>query len=95
MGTAVFLVIHIIALVSFPLALFVTIPLHLIYAAASGNSKPDTYNHGKCPACQELVHIDASICPHCRSKLVPYFERRRLDKKERAAARAGMRWWQW
>jgi len=76
MGHLILLFLHAIALVFFPLALFVTLPLHLIYSASgSGRTRdpeaphPDT--HVRCPACRELVRKDAKICKHCGVGLIP------------------------
>ena len=92
MGTAAFFVIHIVALLFFPFALILTIPLHIIYAAVSGGK--DHSREVRCPACQEFVHMDARICPHCRSALVPYFEQRRQAQAAKAAARSKMSRWE-
>lgn len=40
-------------------------PVALIMAAAGGN-----YGR-RCDACQEVVQDKASVCPHCRTSLVP------------------------
>lgn len=31
----------------------------------------------KCPVCREVVDVEAQICPHCRSNLVPSLEQGR------------------
>jgi hypothetical protein len=73
----VFIFIHGAALLFLPIALFITIPAHLI-AGASSNKKPaidperptpDT--HVRCPDCKELVRKDATVCKHCRCALIP------------------------
>lgn len=93
MGRLVFLALHLAALIWFPPALIATIAAHLIYSRV-GDSAPDTSQHVRCPHCQEFAHMDASVCPHCRRELVPYFEQRRRRKAEGAGARASMAWWQ-
>jgi hypothetical protein len=80
MGHFLFLVLHLIALFFGMVGLFLTIPLHLIYAATKGNrpkpsrSDPEAPNpntHVRCPDCRELVRMDASKCKHCGTTLVP------------------------
>ena len=91
MGHVLFLFLHCIALLFFWLGLLVTIPLHLIYAAASGR-KPVPMTHVTCPYCQEFCHKEASICPHCRNALVPARQQREMARAARAAS--GKQWWQ-
>ena len=77
MGHLVFIVLHLIALFAFAGALFVTIPLHIIYAlqtrraAAVDPEGPTPETHVRCPDCRELVRKDANVCKHCGCKLVP------------------------
>lgn len=77
MGHAIFLVLHAAAFLFFGFwLLLITIPAHLIYAAASGRNTPDPHQptpdtHVRCPECRELVRKDASICRHCRCRLTP------------------------
>jgi uncharacterized paraquat-inducible protein A len=85
-----FIVLHLVAIALGGWLLFITIPAHLIYAGMIGN-RPDTYRHVECKWCKESVHEDATVCPHCRHDLVPYYTQRLRDK---AQTRADMRWWQ-
>jgi len=76
MGHLLFLILHFIAAMFGAVLLFVTIPLHLIYGAASSKPAPDPNRpqprtHVICPSCRELVRRDASICRFCRQGLVP------------------------
>lgn len=74
-GHFVLLVLHVLAVLFWPAALFVTIPAHLIYAAVGAKSRtepmptPDT--HVRCPDCRELVLKEARVCKHCGCKLMP------------------------
>lgn len=83
MGHLIFIVLHFVALLFFPIVLVLTIPLHLIYAAASGKKRdpnaPTPFTHVKCPDCKELVHKDAGVCKHCGCKLVPASEQPRPE----------------
>lgn len=74
MGHYIFVALHVVALVSVPILLLVTIPAHLIYGATwntrnRGAPRPDT--HVMCPDCKELILKDARVCKHCGCKLVP------------------------
>lgn len=79
MGHAVFTVLHVIAvLVAGLQLLYLTIPLHLIYAVLSGRSRasgdpeaPSPRTHVRCPICRELVRRDASKCRYCGAELAP------------------------
>lgn len=79
MGHAVFIALHAIAvLIAGVHLLYLTIPLHLIYAvlsgrgAASGGSEaPSPRTHVRCPICRELVRRDASKCRYCGAELAP------------------------
>jgi hypothetical protein len=84
MGHVIFVLFHLGALAFAPLVLVITIPLHLIYGAVSGMTRPtrdpdaptpDT--HVRCPDCKELVHKEARRCKHCGITLVPASEQRR------------------
>lgn len=77
MGHALFMILHVIALIFGAVLLFVTIPLHLIYAVNRRSAKrtpdaPSARTHNHCPACREWVLKGASVCRFCGSKLVPY-----------------------
>jgi len=70
MGHVVFLLLHIAAaLLLWPL-LFLTLPLHLIYA---GTKRPGTsfWTHVRCPRCRNEISKQASVCTHCGCELVP------------------------
>lgn len=84
MGHLVFFVMHVIALLFATLALWITIPLHLIYGAASARSRaqptpqaaadgahPHPSTHVHCPDCAELVLKQAKVCRFCGCKLTP------------------------
>ena len=76
MGHLIFLLLHFLALIFGMVLLFITIPLHLIYCAASSKPAPDPNRpnwrtHVICPTCRELVRSEAHICVHCRQGLVP------------------------
>lgn len=95
MGHFAFICLHLIALLFFALALFVTVPLHLVYAVLAGRSDPSgptPATHVTCPTCRELVHKDASKCRHCGQGLVPESVRFAQQRAQRLAA--GKRWWQ-
>lgn len=77
MGHLVFLVLHAIAILFGVVLLFVTVPLHLIYAATRRSAKrgppePSARTHNRCPACQEFVLKGANVCRFCGTKLIPY-----------------------
>ena len=73
MGHFIFLVIHIICIVFFIAGLLLTLPLHLIYGAASRSRGPQATpaTHVRCPECRELIFKEASVCRYCGCKLVP------------------------
>lgn len=75
MGHLLFLLLHLVAFLFFPMLLFLTLPLHLIYAAVGGRKRdhnaPTPQTHVRCPWCKELVHKEASVCGHCRKSLTP------------------------
>lgn len=77
MAHFILLVLHAAALFVLPWALFVTVPLHLIYAnngAARARrlaQEPTPETHVRCPDCRELVRMDARKCKHCGCALVP------------------------
>jgi hypothetical protein len=79
MATAIFIVLHLCALIFGMWGLVITIPLHIIYVAVKDNkTTPPAARTGdeftpnvRCPACRELVRADASKCKHCGSALTP------------------------
>lgn len=81
MGHFLFLVLHLIALFAGGVLLFLTIPLHVIYAymrsrgeaaaRAQAATTPSPATHVRCPDCKELVLKEATVCKHCRCKLIP------------------------
>lgn len=60
-------VLHILAIFLFPLALFVTIPAHLMLG--KGTSKYSSFSlykaPKKCKYCAEEIQADAIVCKHC------------------------------
>ena len=67
-----FIILHLVAVFFMPVALFLTIPLHLIYSAVHKKAAaPKPWTHVKCPDCKELVHNEANVCRHCGCKLIP------------------------
>lgn len=95
MGHVLFIVLHVIALLFFAAALFVTLPLHAIYSVVGGRSPPTgptPLTHVQCPTCKELVHKDAAKCRHCGQGLVPESVRFAQQRAERVAS--GKKWWQ-
>lgn len=70
MGHLVFILMHLGALLFWLPALFVTIPLHVIYAA----TRKAAPNGLKCPDCKEVVDREARVCKHCGAQLVPESE---------------------
>jgi len=81
MGTFLFAVLHLVALLFGAAALLVTIPLHLIYAVLKGRSdtaksaaaaaQRELATQVRCPQCRELVRWDAIKCKHCAADLTP------------------------
>lgn len=77
MSHFVLLVLHLVALVAMPPALFVTLPLHAILVAQQKARRrvdpdsPSPATHVRCPDCRELVRMDATRCRHCGVALVP------------------------
>lgn len=79
MGHVVFILLHLVLVLFFPVALILTIPLHLIYSAVSGRRKPaqpapdypTPRTHVHCPYCKETIRKDAEICRYCHGKLNP------------------------
>ena len=75
MGHFLFIIQHLVAILFGMLLLFVTIPLHLIYAAVRSSKvkepvpTPKTHHH--CPECPELIRLDARVCRFCNCKLEP------------------------
>lgn len=81
MGHLVFLLLHTGLVLFAPVLLVGTIPMHLIYAAASSRREPapdpnapTPRTHVICPDCRELVHQEARRCKHCGITLVPASE---------------------
>jgi hypothetical protein len=81
MGHVLFILLHLVAVFFGLFLLFLTIPLHLIYAVLSGRSStpapapavdaPRPETHVRCPECRELVRRDARKCKHCGTGLTP------------------------
>lgn len=80
MGHFIFLVMHLLSVLFLGWGLlFLTIPLHLIYAVLRRSSKianvrhapPTPATHVKCPDCRELILKDARVCRFCGCKLEP------------------------
>lgn len=69
---AIFLLLHLAALLAaWPLA-FITVPAHLLFLLIQSRSaRPTPDTHVICPACRELVRRDARLCRHCRTPLIP------------------------
>lgn len=92
-GHFLFIVLHLIAVMfSGAMLLFITIPIHLVYAAISSSRRapapegPNPKTHVKCPDCRELVLRDARKCKQCGAALVPQsLERDGTDPGARAA----------
>lgn len=80
MGHIVFILLHLAALLFAAVGLFITIPLHIIYAiqeeksVAAKRERPTPETHVRCPDCKELVRKDANVCKHCHAKLVPQLD---------------------
>lgn len=81
MGHLVFIILHLLAVAFGAVLLFLTIPLHLIYAvnrrAAKRAAKhappiPSARTHNRCPDCQEYVLKSANVCRFCGRSLQPY-----------------------
>jgi len=76
MGHLILLVLHVVALFTGGAALFVTVPLHVIYALMASRRNhtleaPTPETHVKCPDCAELVRREARVCKHCGCRLIP------------------------
>jgi 4-hydroxybenzoate polyprenyltransferase len=68
MGHLIFIILHLIAFIFIGYVfLFITIPLHLIYAILQGKS--DRSLKRKCPYCAEMVKVEAIVCKHCGKDL--------------------------
>lgn len=81
MGHFIFLILHFIAVMFGFVALFITIPLHLMYASSrktaknttklmrsTVNTKQDEGERVRCPDCKELILKEAIVCKHCGRK---------------------------
>ena len=73
MGHLIFIVLHFIAILFGFVFLFITIPLHLIYAVQQGKS--DRSLKRKCPYCAEMVKVEAIVCKHCGKDLEKFEEK--------------------
>lgn len=51
--------------------LFAVFIVAVLPSLARDKNAPTPGTHVRCPDCKELVRRDASICMHCRCKLVP------------------------
>ena len=73
MGHLFFVLMHVAAVLFYPLALWLTLPLHLIYGVLGRRraGAPTRWTHVRCPDCKELVRKDAVVCRHCGCRLVP------------------------
>jgi ribosomal protein L40E len=95
MGHFGFICLHLAALLFFAVALFVTVPLHIVYSILAGRSGPASATratHVICPTCRELVHKEATKCRHCGQALVPESVQFAQQRTDRVAA--GKKWWQ-
>lgn len=77
MGTIMFIILHLIAIMFGAVWLMLTIPLHMIYGVLERRyrqqegEKPTPRTHVRCPDCAELIMRQARICKHCGCKLKP------------------------
>lgn len=83
MGHFLFILLHLAALVLFAWALFLTVPLHILFVAVRKPSAEKPFIPGPgdikngyvpevhCPDCRELVRADARKCKHCGTALTP------------------------
>lgn len=70
MGHLLFVILHLVAILFALVGLFVTIPLHIIYAVVRrGSRQQDTRTRVACPMCKELVLEGARLCKHCGATL--------------------------
>lgn len=74
--TFVMVLLHLAAALWAPVALFVTVPLHLVVIAVRGRrpAPPSPTTHCRCPDCRELVLLEARVCKHCGCRLIPQSE---------------------
>jgi len=73
-GHTLFVALHVIALLFFLPALFVTIPLHVIYAfvASKDNEARQLATMLRpCPMCAEQIQRAAIVCKHCGHRFGP------------------------
>jgi hypothetical protein len=99
MGHVLFILMHAAAALFFAFALFITIPLHVLYAAMSGRRAPaadvpSPLTHVRCPDCKEFVQNEASKCRFCGATLVPQSVIFEQQRRQRAVLRAQAPWWQ-
>jgi hypothetical protein len=71
-----FILLHLGALLFLPIALWLTLPLHILAGVFGGRSAPavdriTARTHRQCPDCREPVLRDASKCKHCGTRLIP------------------------
>lgn len=77
MGHVFLVLLHFVALLVWPGVLFLTLPLHVIYAALRNRSSVpkelpiSPLTHARCPECREIVLKDARKCKHCGSIIAP------------------------
>ena len=70
MGHVIFCILHFLAVMFGLIGLFITIPLHIIYAVVANNNKPVNKSTTRvCPYCAEIVLKEASVCKHCNKDL--------------------------
>ena len=67
MGNLLFIILHVLALMFGAVLLFITIPLHLVYAALAGRNKPAP--SGKpIDAASSVTHVRCPDCPRTRAR---------------------------
>src|SRR5690349_17696191 len=72
-GHVIFAALHVLALLFAWVLLFVTVPLHILYAVMTRPKpgEPTPYTHYRCPDCREYVLNGAKVCKHCGRALAP------------------------